>query len=228
MNSYARELLTSAKDIGHWRDLAFFGEPFAQVLREINNDSNDILPSATCVFAALKSVQPLSVRVVILGQDPYPTPGHGNGLAFSVDKKVTPIPRSLSNIFKEMNDDIGQSPDNGDLSHWATQGVLLLNSTLTVRSGEAGSHATIGWQALTREIVTKLADREALVWILWGKHAQAHKPLINNGLAKNSIILESAHPSPLSARRGFFGSKPFSRTNEYLTKHGHSPIGWIA
>jgi len=127
-----------------------------------------------------------------------------------------------------MQDDIDSSPSTGDLTSWARQGVLLLNSCLTVRAGEAGSHAKIGWHALTTEVCAALAARDGIVWILWGKHAQSFKPIIECGAGRDRLIIESAHPSPLSARRGFFGSKPFSRTNTHLKSLGKQPIDWTA
>ena len=228
MSAYSDRLSASAGRLGAWGELAFFQCGLSDVLSRIAGDDAEIMPPADQVFAALQSVQPADVRAVILGQDPYPTPGHGNGLAFSVNEDVTPLPRSLSNIFKEMDEDIGNSPADGDLSGWGAQGVLLLNSALTVRSGDAGSHAKIGWRGLTEDIVSHLAASDALVWVLWGKHAQSFRPLIDAGEGRNTLVIESAHPSPLSARRGFFGSKPFSRTNNHLKKHGLPPIDWTA
>jgi len=226
MSAYSQQLSASAAGLGAWSELPFFTGSFREVLTSLGDESAEVLPPADRVFAALESLQPAAVRVIILGQDPYPTPGHGNGLAFSVQQDVAPLPRSLSNIFKEMEEDIGQSPKSGDLSSWTAQGVLLLNTSLTVRAGDAGSHAKIGWGQLTRELVTDLADSDALVWVLWGKHAQSFRPLIDAGSGTNKLVIESAHPSPLSARRGFFGSKPFSRINNHLKKNGLAPIDW--
>lgn len=164
-----------------------------------------------------------SVRVVIVGQDPYPTPGHAIGLAFAVEAAVRPLPRSLQNIYTELRDDLGIEPaPHGDLSRWTDSGVLLLNRILTVQSGAAGSHRGIGWEEITAAALTALAHRGGpLVAILWGKDAQTVVPLLGE-----IPIIASSHPSPLSARRGFFGSRPFSRANALLAQQGASPIDW--
>lgn len=169
-----------------------------------------------------------NVRVLIVGQDPYPTPGHAVGLSFSVAPDVRPVPRSLANIFKEYSDDLGYpTPTTGDLTPWADQGVLLLNRVLTVEPGLAASHRKKGWEAVTEQAIRALVAREAgehsagLVAVLWGRDAATLKPMLGS-----TPYVESAHPSPLSASRGFFGSKPFSRTNELLAAGGHEPIDW--
>jgi uracil-DNA glycosylase len=164
-----------------------------------------------------------SVRVVIVGQDPYPTPGHAVGLSFSVARDVRPIPRSLTNIYRELHDDLGIAPgEHGDLSHWAESGVLLMNRVLTVQSGAAGSHRGIGWEAVTASALELLARRGGpLVAVLWGKDAQTAAHLLGD-----VPIIASAHPSPLSARNGFFGSHPFSRANELLVAQGGQPVNW--
>lgn len=164
-----------------------------------------------------------SVRVVLVGQDPYPTPGHAVGLSFSVERDVRPIPRSLNNIYRELHDDLGIAPaEHGDLSHWAESGVLLMNRVLTVQSGAAGSHRGIGWEAVTASALELLARRGGpLVAMLWGKDAQTAAPLLG-GIP----IIASAHPSPLSARNGFFGSHPFSHANELLVAQGGQPVDW--
>jgi len=229
MSDYADELLRSAETLGAWRDLPFFKDDgFPPVLAAISAEQATILPESKNVFAAFRAVQPETVRAVILGQDPYPTLGHANGLAFSVQPDVTPLPRSLNNIYKEMTEDVGGQPDNGDLTHWAKQGVLLLNSALTVREGDAGSHARIGWSGLIDDVIRAIASLDKIVWILWGKHAQSFRPLIDAGDGKDALVIESAHPSPLSARRGFFGSKPFSRTNNHLKDNGLAVIDWTS
>ena len=163
------------------------------------------------------------VRVLIVGQDPYPTPGHSIGLAFAVDRSVRPVPRSLANIYRELQDDLGFTPPNhGDLSGWADQGVMLLNRVLTVQSGLTGSHRGKGWEAVTDQAVRALADRGGpLVAILWGRDAASLAPLLGT-----TPTITSAHPSPLSAHRGFFGSKPFSRANELLRSLDSAPIDW--
>jgi uracil-DNA glycosylase len=160
---------------------------------------------------------------LIVGQDPYPTPGHAIGLSFAVDREVRPLPRSLVNIYRELEDDLGITPrPHGDLSAWADQGVLLLNRTLTVRRGAAGSHRGLGWEAVTSHAIRALAARgQPLVAVLWGRHAQELRPLLGA-----VPVVESAHPSPLSARGGFFGSRPFSRVNTLLAEQGAAPIDW--
>lgn len=164
-----------------------------------------------------------SVRVVVLGQDPYPTPGHAVGLAFSTSRNVRPLPRSLSNIYAELRDDLGIEPaEHGDLSSWVGQGVLLLNASLTVRAGEAGSHRSWPWKDVTGAALHTLAERGGpLVAVLWGREAQWAAPLLNG-----VDTIESAHPSPLSAHRGFFGSRPFSRINASLVAQGGEAVDW--
>ncbi|QPK93977.1 uracil-DNA glycosylase [Actinomyces sp. zg-332] len=162
------------------------------------------------------------VKVLLLGQDPYPTHGDAVGLSFSVNPD-RPLPRSLQNIYKELCSDIGcKMPQNGDLSPWCDQGVMLLNRTLSVETGFPASHANRGWEEVTQFAIEKLAERnKPLVAILWGRHAQTAKPYL-----KDTPVIASAHPSPLSASRGFFGSKPFSKCNELLLSQGSSPIKW--
>jgi len=164
-----------------------------------------------------------AVRVLVVGQDPYPTPGHPIGLSFAVAADVRPLPRSLVNIFKELQDDLGvPAPVSGDLTPWAEQGVLLLNRVLTVRPGKPGSHQGKGWEKVTEQAVRSLAARpQPLVAILWGRQAQSLRPLLD-GVAR----IESVHPSPLSASGGFFGSKPFSRANSYLESAGATGVDW--
>jgi uracil-DNA glycosylase len=179
------------------------------------------LPSGPNVLRAFK--QPLDdVRVLIVGQDPYPTPGHPIGLSFSVAPGVAP-PRSLNNIFRELCDDLGvQRPTSGDLTPWTERGVLLLNRVLTVQPGNSGSHRRKGWEDVTDQAIRALVDRdEPLVAILWGKDAQTLKPMLID-----VPTIESVHPSPMSADRGFFGSRPFSRTNTELEELGADPIDW--
>ena len=164
-----------------------------------------------------------SVRVLILGQDPYPTPGDAVGLSFSVSPEHAVLPRSLNNIYSELCSDIGcQKPASGDLTPWVSQGVMLLNRVLTVRSGVAGSHRKWGWEQVTEQALLALDARESpFVVLLWGNDAAAAKEFLSH-----AVVLESAHPSPLSASRGFFGSKPFSKVNAALTGLGHTPIEW--
>ena len=180
------------------------------------------LPAGPDVLRAFS--RPLAeVRVLIVGQDPYPTPGHPVGLSFSVAPEVRPLPRSLANIYTELNDDLGIPPaDSGDLSHWFDQGVLLLNRVLTVRPGSAGSHRGKGWEQVTEAAIDALIARGGpLVAILWGRDAQSLTPRL-----AGVPIISSAHPSPLSARAGFFGSRPFSRANAALIAQGAQPIDW--
>lgn len=168
--------------------------------------------------------EPLSdVRVLVVGQDPYPTPGHAVGLSFSVEPHVRPLPKSLVNIFHELVDDVGVPlPENGDLTPWSKRGVLLLNRVLSVRPGSAGSHRGRGWEQVTDAAIHALVRRGGpLVAILWGRDAQSFKPMLGS-----VPTVESTHPSPLSAHRGFFGSKPFSRVNALLAEQGTPPIDW--
>jgi uracil-DNA glycosylase len=203
-----------------WAHLPFFQDTWP-VLRQ-RLEGHRFLPGPERLFAALEATRPEDTRVVILGQDPYPTPGHANGLAFSVTPD-TPLPRSLKNIFAEMRDDLGAAPATGDLSHWARQGVLLLNTSLSVPPGQAGAHANWGWQDLARQAVGEAQQHHPLAFLLWGNHAQ--KAL--SGLPRpEDLVIASAHPSPLSARRGFFGSRPFSRINAWLSTQGRPPIDW--
>ena len=183
-----------------------------------------VYPPDDQVFAALSYFSPTETSVVILGQDPYHEHGQAHGLSFSVQPNIA-IPPSLRNIFAERENDIGlQPPIHGTLTPWAQQGVLLLNTSLTVREGVAGSHAKKGWEAITDQIIRTVNDNtERCVFILWGAHAQAKKKLITQG---HHAVLEAPHPSPLSAYRGFFGSSPFSRTNALLQEAGRAPINW--
>lgn len=203
-----------------WADLDFFRDDWPGIRARL--EGQDWLPGPDRVFAALALTPPCAARVVILGQDPYPTPGHANGLAFSVTPE-TALPRSLRNIYAEMQADIGASPPNGDLSHWARQGVLLLNTSLSVLPGQAGVHAKWGWDRLARQAVMRAQAERPLAFVLWGAHAQ--KALA--GLPRpQDLVIETAHPSPLSARRSFFGSRPFSRVNDWLRARGDLPIDW--
>ncbi len=180
------------------------------------------LPAPVNILRAF--ARPLAeVRVLIVGQDPYPTPGHPMGLSFSVQPDVRPIPRSLANIFTELAADVGApSPANGDLTPWSDRGVMLLNRVLTVRPGEPGSHRGRGWEAFTEAAIRALVARpEPLVAILWGRDAAGLRPMLGD-----TPVVMSPHPSPLSAQRGFFGSRPFSRANELLAGLGTAPIDW--
>jgi uracil-DNA glycosylase len=185
---------------------------------------HNVYPSDGNVFAALQLTSYANTRVLLLGQDPYHGAGQAHGLCFSVQDGVR-FPPSLRNIFTELHNDIGSDiPSNGNLTHWAEQGVLMLNTTLTVREGEAGSHQAHGWETLTDHIISLVNQKEEpVVFVLWGAHARKKRSLIINS---QHTVIESAHPSPLSARNGFFGSKPFSRINEALLSTGQSPIEW--
>jgi uracil-DNA glycosylase len=199
-------------------DIATMGE----FLRGEVAGGRSYLPAGENILRAF--TQPLDdVRVLIVGQDPYPTPGHPMGLSFSVMPQVRPLPRSLQNIFRELNADLGcPAPSCGDLSPWAGHGVLLLNRVLTVAPGQPGSHRGKGWERVTDQAIRALLGRAApLVAILWGRDAQTLRPLLGD-----TPRIESAHPSPMSADRGFFGSRPFSRANAVLTAAGAAPIDW--
>lgn len=186
--------------------------------------TREVYPPAGKIFAAFDACPFDKVKVVILGQDPYHGPGQANGLCFSVNPGVR-MPPSLVNIFKEVSDDTGAPiPAEGDLSRWATQGVLLLNATLTVEANHAGSHQGHGWEQFTDLVISRLSrDRDNLVFILWGSYAIRKTALIDTS---RHLVLTSPHPSPLSAHRGFFGNHHFSRANAYLHSHGQSPIQW--
>ena len=193
-------------------------------LRREKDHSKVILPHSSLWFNALNSTPMDQVKVVILGQDPYPTPGHAHGLCFSVLADVKPIPKSLINIYKELYDDLGISRQNGHLQSWAEQGVLLLNSVLTVESGQANSHQGQGWEYFTDAIIQILNNvSRPIVFILWGSYAQKKGAIIDSN---KHYVLRSPHPSPLSAYRGFFGSKPFSKTNTFLQNNSQSEINW--
>ncbi len=180
------------------------------------------LPAGDRIFRAFS--RPLAdVRVLLVGQDPYPTPGHPVGLSFSVAEDVAPVPRSLANIYQELGTDLGcERPANGDLTPWSEQGVMLLNRVLTVAPGASASHRGRGWEAVTERAIEVLARRGGpLAAILWGRDAQSLKPVLGD-----VPWVESVHPSPLSASRGFFGSRPFSRVNTLLEKQGGTPVDW--
>lgn len=185
---------------------------------------NSIFPEENKVFEALKHCELEKVKVVIIGQDPYPTKGYANGLCFSVNKEVKSLPKSLKNIFKELNSDVKVQKLDGDLLSWAKQGVLLLNTVLTVREGEADSHANKGWEIFTAAVIHELLEeRKNIVFILWGAKAQKKAQQIDE---QDNMIIKSPHPSPLSSYRGFFDSHPFSQVNDYLISIGESIIEW--
>lgn len=190
------------------------------VLEQISRSlSGNFLPDQTKIFKSLE-LDPDEVKVIILGQDPYPNPDHATGLAFSVPRTVSALPASLRNIFQELESDVGVARKDGDLADWAGQGVLLLNSCLTIDPNNPLAHTKIGWQKFTDSIIEKMSQRQ-VIGILWGNQAQSMK----HHFAQEDLIT-SAHPSPLSAYRGFFGSKPFSKCNKRLEQKGLAPIKW--
>jgi uracil-DNA glycosylase len=196
----------------------------AEHLKTEKAQGKTIYPPGSQIFHAFEATPFDELKVVILGQDPYHGPKQAHGLSFSVQKGVPPPP-SLINIFKELHEDVGAPiPKQGNLEKWAKQGVLLLNASLTVRAGEPMSHAKLGWEKFTNTIIEKVSDlKEHVVFVLWGRFAQEKKTLIDE---KKHLIIKSAHPSPLSAKNGFFGSRPFSKINTYLMKNGIDPIDW--
>ncbi len=199
---------------------------FRELTNFVRNEytNRKIYPPAKLIFNAFDSCPFNEVKVVIVGQDPYHQPGQAHGLCFSVNERVA-LPPSLINIYKEIENDLGKTaPASGNLERWAKQGVLLLNATLTVQANRAGSHQGKGWEEFTDAVIHRLATkREHLVFILWGAYAQRKGASID---ANRHLVLKSPHPSPLSAHRGFFGNKHFSKTNNYLVAHGKDPIDW--
>ncbi len=211
-HSWAAALAPVAPDIARMGDF----------LRAEVADGRPYLPAGDRVLRAFQ--QPVDdVRVLVVGQDPYPTPGHPIGLSFAVERHVRPLPRSLANIYRELADDVGVAvPPHGDLGAWNRNGVMLLNRVLTVRPGSPGSHRGAGWETVTDHAIRTLVGRGGpLVAILWGRDAQSLRPLLGD-----VQCIESVHPSPLSASRGFFGSKPFSRANALLVAQGGEPVDW--
>ena len=200
----------------------YYKQLYQTVMKEYN--TRKIYPAPDDIFNAFQLTPFHKVKAVILGQDPYHGAGQAHGLCFSVKPDVE-IPPSLVNIYQELHDDCGcYIPDNGYLTKWAEQGVLLLNTVLTVRAHQANSHRGIGWEEFTDAAIRRLNEEDRpIVFILWGRPAQMKKSMLTN---PNHLILEAPHPSPLSAYRGFFGSKPFSKTNEFLVAHGVEPIDW--
>ena len=204
-----------------------FDKPYYQKLRSFLNEEyshKTIYPEAKNIYNALRLTPYHEVKVVILGQDPYHEKGQAQGLAFSVPKGIQ-IPPSLVNIYQELHDDLGCTiPNHGQLVYWTRQGVLLLNTSLTVEAHRANSHKGQGWEILTDTIIQKLNEKEEpVVFILWGANARSKKSFITN---PKHLIIESPHPSPLSAYNGFFGSRPFSKTNYFLVQNGMTPIDW--
>lgn len=204
--------------LGGWADLPFFTEDLPQIAAQV---STPFLPPPDLTFAALRRSLPEGTRVVIIGQDPYHTPGKADGLAFSIPQDFGGKLDSLGNIFKEIQTDTGLVRTRTALDDWADQGVLLLNTALSVPPGRPKAHAKLGWSKLVAQVLARLNDRPR-AFLLWGAPAQAYA----RHLAQHHLILTSAHPSPLSAYRGFFGSRPFSKVNQWLIEQGQEPIHW--
>lgn len=215
-----------------WIDLEFFKkdwQPLKKILREEQKKGKPVLPMAEGyqnikIFNALIFTPRHKVKVVILGQDPYPNREHAMGLAFGVPRGTFPLPPSLQNILKELEDDYGEYFTDPSLTLWAKQGVLLLNTSLTVEEKKPGSHANLGWDKLTKQIVEALSEDGPKAWILWGNHARGFKQYIKN--KQDHFIVESAHPSPLAAHKGFFGSRPFSKVNCWLESVNEDAVVW--
>ena len=203
----------------------YFVELMAKINQFYDEKREYIFPEKSKLFNAFNLCLFEEIKVVILGQDPYPTKGHAHGLCFSVESNVRPFPKSLNNIFKEIESDLSiPFPENGNLERWANQGVLLLNSVLTVENGQADSHKGMGWEQFTDAVIELISQKkENVVFILWGSKALSKSILIDE---KKHLILSSVHPSPLSAYRGFFGCHHFSKTNEYLVSKGSKTIDW--
>lgn len=203
-----------------------FEKPYWKQLQTFVDDErrrHTVYPSREDVFASLRTTSYADVKVLVLGQDPYHGPGQAHGLCFSVQRDVEPPP-SLVNIFKELRDDIGiPIPTHGNLEAWARRGVLLLNTTLTVRAGQAASHQGKGWETFTDQVIRVVNEKPFVVFVLWGAHARKKKVLIDT---QRHVVVESAHPSPLSAHNGFFGSRPFSKVNEALRNARLEEIDW--
>ena len=217
------------RDTGPWYPLLRREEQadYWQKLRdqvEAAYETGTVYPGRENLFAAFRLTPPEAVRVVILGQDPYHEPGQAMGLSFSVPEG-TPLPKSLKNIYKELSEDLGTVPESGDLSGWARQGVFLLNSCLTVEAHRAGSHRCFGWERFTDAVISAVSGLEQpMAFLLWGGFAIRKQGLISAPAPR--LVLTSPHPSPLSAYRGFFGSRPFSKINAFLREHGEAPIDW--
>ena len=204
---------------------SYFKELMTYVEQQYIATGDRIFPKKSEIFQALNLCPFASVKVVILGQDPYPTKGFAHGLCFSVEETVFPFPKSLTNIFKELESDTGKPiHGNGNLRRWAEQGILLLNTVLTVEEGKADSHAGKGWERFTDAVLSVINQEQTeIVYLLWGSKAQTKAEKLD---AQQNLILKTVHPSPLSAYRGFFGSKHFSQANSYLLEHGKKPIIW--
>lgn len=209
--------------LGDWADLPFFARDLPAIAARLADETAPVYPPENKVFAALERCQPGDCRVVILGQDPYHTPGKADGLAFSIPQDFGGRLDSLGNILKELEADVGTSRSRTDLQDWADQGVLLLNTALTVRAGKANAHARLGWLALVEDVLARLADRPR-AYLLWGAHAQKIAKRVPD---VENLKIETAHPSPLSVHKGFFGARPFSKVNHWLKERGEPEINWI-
>lgn len=207
-----------------WADLPFWQSDWPRIARALAAEPATILPPDPLRFRALALCPPRSVRVVILGQDPYATAGKADGLAFSIAPGFRGNLASLGNILRELEDDLGITRRDTALDGWARQGVLLLNTALSVPEGRPAAHAQLGWDRLVAQVLARL-DGSPRAFVLWGAHARARRKLLRGA---DHLVIESAHPSPLSARRGFFGSRPFSRINNWLAARGKVPIDWAA
>lgn len=207
-----------------WADLPFWTEDWPRIADLLAAEDTTILPPAALRFRALDLCPPEQVRVVILGQDPYHTAGKADGLAFSIAPGFGGNLASLGNILRELHDDLGITRSGADLAGWAREGVLLLNTALSVPEGQPGGHAKIGWARLVTQVLERL-DKQPRAYLLWGAHAQGFRRHLTN---PDHLVIESAHPSPLSARRGFFGARPFSRVNQWLAARGDAQIDWAA
>jgi uracil-DNA glycosylase len=217
------------QDAGWSAELAAeFDKPYMQSLKAFLRNEKDngkvIFPHSSLWFNAINTTPLDKVKVVILGQDPYPTPGHAHGLCFSVQPEVRPLPKSLINIYKELEDDLGIVNRSGNLQAWAEQGVLLLNSVLTVERGQPNSHQGKGWEQFTDAVISVInSQQHPVVFVLWGAYAQKKGAVIDT---RRHHVIRSPHPSPLSAHRGFFGSRPFSKINQFLKSSGQQEIDW--
>ena len=203
----------------------YFTKLKAQVKDRYAHNKGAVFPKGSEIFRAFELCTFPNTKVVILGQDPYPTRGHAHGLSFSVNDEVKPFPKSLNNIFKEITDDLGKPvPENGNLARWARQGVLLLNTVLTVEEGQPDSHKGMGWESFTDRVIERLSsEKEHVVFLLWGAKAAVKEQRIDSS---KHLVLKSVHPSPLSAYRGFFGCKHFSQVNSYLSGNQLPSIEW--
>lgn len=207
-----------------WADLPFWTEDHPRIAGLLAGEGGNILPPAPLRLRALDLCPPERVRAVILGQDPYHTTGKADGLAFSIAPGFGGNLASLGNILRELHDDLGITRSGTDLAGWAREGVLLLNTALSVPEGQPGAHARIGWARLVTQVLERL-DKQPRAFLLWGAHAQSFRRHLAN---PDHLVIESAHPSPLSARRGFFGTRPFSRVNQWLAARGDAQIDWAA